>query len=252
VLALAVSPSSGLLFSGGLDATIGVWELNAASGTFALRATLSKDSGGGHRAAVHALLVAGQFLFSGDRAGEVKVWSLADGSCVQTIERAHEGPIMRMLVWGEVRGAGGPGRAREASPPVAGGQVQQRRLAHGLLEQPSPQSTQQAPPPRAPQPPCPSPLPPAPLPPALPQNYLLTAAMDGTIRCWSPGQGTILAPEPEFTFSGAEEDSSGGAGPRHSRRVRSRGRQPAGTAASGRDVPPRAHPHTAAAPAAPS
>ncbi|GBF95527.1 hypothetical protein Rsub_08508 [Raphidocelis subcapitata] len=144
VLALAVSPSSGLLFSGGLDAAIRVWELNAASGAFELRAALTKDSGGGHRAAVHALMVAGQFLFSGDRAGEVKVWSLADGQCVQTIERAHEGPIMRMLVWGE--------------------------------------------------------------------NYMLTASMDGTIRCWSPGSATILNPEPEFTFAGPEEEGGGGGG----------------------------------------
>jgi len=109
VLALAVSPPSGMLFSGGLDASIKVWELNAAAGTFACTATLSKDSGSGHRAAVHTLLVAGQFLFSGDRAGEIKVWSLADGQCVQTIERAHDGPIMKMLVWGEVSLSGGWG-----------------------------------------------------------------------------------------------------------------------------------------------
>lgn len=97
-----MSPPSGLLFSGGLDASIRVWELNAAAGVFSQRAALTHDSGNGHRAAVHALLVAGQFMFSGDRAGEVKVWNLADGQCVQTIERAHEGPIMKMLVWGEV------------------------------------------------------------------------------------------------------------------------------------------------------
>jgi F-box/WD-40 domain protein 7 len=143
VLALAVAPQSGLLFSGGLDATIRVWELNAAAGTFACTATLTKDAGG-HRAAVHALLVAGQFLFSGDRAGAVKAWSLASGQCVQTVERAHSGPIMRMLLWGD--------------------------------------------------------------------NYLLTAAMDGSIRCWSPSSGApgapVLNPEPEFVFTG--DDSSGG------------------------------------------
>lgn len=144
VLALAVSPPSGLLFSGGLDATIRVWELNAASGQFACTATLSKDSGGGHRAAVHTLVVAGQFLFSGDRNGELKVWSLGDGSCVQTIERAHDGPIMRLLVWGD--------------------------------------------------------------------NYLLTAGMDGTVRCWSPGAGPVLNPEPEFTYSGDDADGGGGPG----------------------------------------
>lgn len=109
MLALAVSPPSGLLFSAGQDATIRVWELNAAAGAFHLQATLSKDSGNGHHSAVHALLVAGQFLFSADRGGEVKVWSLTDGQCVQTIERAHDGPIMKMLVWGEVRGPAGEG-----------------------------------------------------------------------------------------------------------------------------------------------
>ncbi|KIZ07216.1 NB-ARC domain-containing protein [Monoraphidium neglectum] len=150
VLALAVSPQSGLLFSGGLDASIRVWELNAASGAFSQRAALTADSGGGHRAAVHALLVAGQFMFSGDRAGEVKVWNLGDGTCCQTVERAHDGPIMKMLVWGE--------------------------------------------------------------------NYLLTASMDGSIRCWSPGAGlgalppAVINPEPEFTFAGHEEEGAGGGG----------------------------------------
>ncbi|KAI8467129.1 MAG: WD40-repeat-containing domain protein [Monoraphidium minutum] len=150
VLALAVSPPTGMLFSGGLDASIRVWELNAAAGAFSQRAVLTAAAGGGHKAAVHALLVAGQFMFSGDRGGEVKVWNLADGSCVQTIERAHDGPIMKMLVWGE--------------------------------------------------------------------NYMLTASMDGTIRCWSPGAGlgalppAVISPEPEFTFSGGEEEAAGGGG----------------------------------------
>lgn len=145
ILALAVSPPSGLLFSGGLDATIRVWELNAAAGAFSQTACLSKDSGNGHHSAVHTLLVAGQFLFSGDRHGEFKVWSLGDGQCVQTIDRAHDGPIMKTLLWGE--------------------------------------------------------------------NYLLTASMDGTIRCWSPSgvPGAVLNPEPEFTFSGGEDE--GGPGP---------------------------------------
>ena len=145
ILALAVSPPSGLLFSGGLDAAIRVWELNAASGQFACTATLSAESGGGHRAAVHTLLVAGQFLFSGDRNGELKVWSLGDGQCVQTIARAHDGPIMRTLVWGE--------------------------------------------------------------------NYLLTAGMDGAVRCWSPGAASVLSPEPEFAYTGGGDEGGGGGAP---------------------------------------
>jgi len=57
------------------------------------------------------------------------------------------------------------------------------------------------------------------------QNYLLTAAMDGNIRCWSPGSASILNAEPEFTFSGSEEDAGGSGaagGPRPNTYVRGR------------------------------
>lgn len=130
VLALAVSPANGYLFSGGLDAAIRVWELNSASGQFQCTATLCRDSGGGHRAAVHTLLVAGQFFFSGDRNGELKVWSLAEGACVQTIERAHDGPIMKMLLWGEVRVRQG------AMFEVNGGKLPSSNAQRGLPRSP--------------------------------------------------------------------------------------------------------------------
>jgi hypothetical protein len=46
--------------------------------------------------------------------------------------------------------------------------------------------------------------------------------MDGNVRCWSPGSGTILNPEPEFTFAGPEEEGGGGGGGRPNTYTRTR------------------------------
>jgi WD40 repeat protein len=40
-------------------------------------------------------------MFSGDRAGVLKVWDLATGSCVQTISKAHQMAITKVLVFEE-------------------------------------------------------------------------------------------------------------------------------------------------------
>ena len=51
---------------------------------------------------VQALLPLGPWLLSADWRGSLKVWDMASGACVQTLQKAHEEPIMGLLAW-EVR-----------------------------------------------------------------------------------------------------------------------------------------------------
>ena len=57
---------------------------------------------GGHTAPVQALLPFGQWLVSADWLGHLKVWDMASGACVQTLQKAHADLIMGLLAW-EVR-----------------------------------------------------------------------------------------------------------------------------------------------------
>ena len=57
------------------------------------------EAQGGHEAPVQASVVVGQFLFTGDWAGTVKVWDMASGACTQTLPQAHPKPIMGLLHW---------------------------------------------------------------------------------------------------------------------------------------------------------
>lgn len=54
---------------------------------------------GGHQAPVQALLPFGPCLVSADWAGVIKIWDMASGQCIQTIQQAHKEPIMRLLPW---------------------------------------------------------------------------------------------------------------------------------------------------------
>lgn len=54
---------------------------------------------GGHQAPVQALLPFGNCLVSADWAGAIKLWDMASGQCMQTIQQAHKEPIMRLLQW---------------------------------------------------------------------------------------------------------------------------------------------------------
>ena len=57
---------------------------------------------GGHSGPVQVLLPFGQFLLSGDWLGTIKLWDMASGQCVQTMQQAHREPVMGVLQW-EVR-----------------------------------------------------------------------------------------------------------------------------------------------------
>ena len=54
---------------------------------------------GGHSGPVQVLLPFGQFLLSGDWLGTIKLWDMASGQCVQTMQQAHKEPIMGVLQW---------------------------------------------------------------------------------------------------------------------------------------------------------
>jgi WD40 repeat protein len=54
---------------------------------------------GGHQAPVKALLPYNTFLISADFLGTIKVWDMASGQCVQTIQQAHTNAIMGLLNW---------------------------------------------------------------------------------------------------------------------------------------------------------
>eukprot|EP00798_Chlamydomonas_sp_ICE-L_P025097 gene25097-10739_t len=94
--------ASGALFSAGADNTIRVWSFNAQASIFMSQAIITKDDGG-HDAPVHALQIGGNFMFSADRKGIIKVWDLGSGQVVQSLDsngdnRTKE-PIMQLLVW---------------------------------------------------------------------------------------------------------------------------------------------------------
>ena len=57
---------------------------------------------GGHSGPVQVLLPFRQFLLSADWLGAIKVWDMATGQCLQTMQQAHKEPIMGLLQW-EVR-----------------------------------------------------------------------------------------------------------------------------------------------------
>lgn len=63
---------------------------------------------GGHAGPVQALLPLGQWLVSADWLGALKVWDMASGACVQTLQHAHAEPIMGLLAW-EARARCPPG-----------------------------------------------------------------------------------------------------------------------------------------------
>ena len=54
---------------------------------------------GGHSGPVQVLLPFKQFLLSADWLGTLKVWDMASGQCVQTMQQAHKEPIMGVLQW---------------------------------------------------------------------------------------------------------------------------------------------------------
>lgn len=91
-----------MLFSGGQDQTIRVWQVNPASGVFECAASLRMEHDG-HKSSVSALCVSHAVLFSGDAQGTIKVWDLTQGAVKQTLERAHSDTnhpaIMSMLIW---------------------------------------------------------------------------------------------------------------------------------------------------------
>jgi hypothetical protein len=92
-----------MLFSGGQDESIRVWQANPATGAFECTAALKREHGG-HATPLTAMCASGTVLFTGDAKGTIKVWDLAAGAVRQTLDRAHAGgtahpAIMAMLVW---------------------------------------------------------------------------------------------------------------------------------------------------------
>ncbi|KAK9909034.1 hypothetical protein WJX75_006342 [Coccomyxa subellipsoidea] len=97
----ALAAANGLLLSAGKDMSIRVWQHDTASGTFQPSVVITAAQGG-HQAPVQALLPFGSCLVSADWAGVIKIWDMASGQCIQTIQQAHKEPIMRLLPWENV------------------------------------------------------------------------------------------------------------------------------------------------------
>ena len=94
---LCMQVAAGMLFSGGQDRSVRVWNFNAQAGIFMSQAIITKEEGG-HDSPVHSFQSSGSFLFSSDRLGLIKAWDLTTGKVAQTIE-AHSDAITQMLIW---------------------------------------------------------------------------------------------------------------------------------------------------------
>eukprot|EP00899_Mesostigma_viride_P015476 jgi/Mesvir1/2392/Mv22137-RA.1 len=92
VSALAVSASLNLLFSGGEDGAIKVWDL----GNLTAKATLS-----GHGRGVTCLATEGERLVSGSMDHSVRVWSLPGGEPLATLS-GHQHRVNDILLVGDV------------------------------------------------------------------------------------------------------------------------------------------------------
>lgn len=95
---LSLMTVNGMLFSGSNDSVIHVWKFNAQTSTFDPMAALSAANGG-HTLPVQAMVVLNQFMCTADWGGNIKVWDMGAGACVQTIEGAHDNVIMGLVNW---------------------------------------------------------------------------------------------------------------------------------------------------------
>ncbi len=67
-----LAAAGGMLFSGGQDQSIRVWKFDPAKNGFECSAVLLAPQGG-HGFAVSCLVVSGQYMFSADFGGTIKV-----------------------------------------------------------------------------------------------------------------------------------------------------------------------------------
>eukprot|EP00877_Chromochloris_zofingiensis_P012486 jgi/Chrzof1/7491/Cz02g25260.t1 len=145
----------------------------------------------GHKGQVLALAAASGFLFSGGQDASIRVWAFNPAAGIfvsQAILTAdssngHRSSVQTLTIQGQYMFSGDRHGNIKVWDLQAGTCVQTVEHAHAhavmkLL--------------------------------LWGENYLLSASLDGAIKCWSPGMppATILNPEPEFTFTGEEGDSS--------------------------------------------
>ncbi|MBS0604666.1 MAG: WD40 repeat domain-containing protein [Verrucomicrobia bacterium] len=79
------------LFSGSLDRTIKIWDLNTNTCTATLH---------GHNDSVRSLASSGQRLFSGSLDGTIKIWDLSTNTCTATLH-GHDGPVTSLALDGQ-------------------------------------------------------------------------------------------------------------------------------------------------------
>ncbi|KAG2729011.1 hypothetical protein I3760_01G230800 [Carya illinoinensis] len=90
-LALSLSPSTFLLYSGSSDGLINVWEKEKLSGRY--------NHGGflqGHHFAVLCLVAIGDIVFSGSEDATIRVWRREEGNCLHSclsVIEGHHGPV---------------------------------------------------------------------------------------------------------------------------------------------------------------
>mmetsp|Transcript_10057 Transcript_10057/g.28852 ORF Transcript_10057/g.28852 Transcript_10057/m.28852 type:complete len:247 (-) Transcript_10057:297-1037(-) len=92
-----------LLFSGGRDSTLRVWAFDMSAQAFVLQAEIGHAQGG-HTHAIMCMTSVGNFLYSGDWGGCIKVWDLVGGSCTQTITGAHNHIVSQLMPWQDPEG----------------------------------------------------------------------------------------------------------------------------------------------------
>ncbi|KAF5466567.1 hypothetical protein F2P56_016484 [Juglans regia] len=90
-LALSLSPSTFLLYSGSSDGLINVWEKEKMSGRY--------NHGGflqGHHFAILCLVAIGDIVFSGSEDATIRVWRREEGNCLHSclsVIEGHHGPV---------------------------------------------------------------------------------------------------------------------------------------------------------------
>ncbi|KAK9805382.1 hypothetical protein WJX73_009214 [Symbiochloris irregularis] len=94
----ALAAAGGMLFSGGQDGSIRAWRLDPGTACFALAKSITAQDGG-HAAAVTTLVPTDRFLFSADFHGNIKVWDMQSGQCVQTLDKGHGSVVTDMIFW---------------------------------------------------------------------------------------------------------------------------------------------------------
>jgi len=93
---LALHATADVLFSAGEDRIVKGWKFNAETKLFDAAGSFGSSSA--HSGPIQCITTLSIFLFSGDATGAIVVWSMTDGSQLQTLH-GHNAAVSAMLCW---------------------------------------------------------------------------------------------------------------------------------------------------------